>query len=363
MRPKPHVPSAVVFLLIAGAAGASGATLEILHQPVPCALAGVHPRVEARVPATGDPIGVQVVFRAEGTPHWYAVEMRPEGDLWAAALPRPQGAGVGTRFVYFLLASRGGARARLPESSAFIVDVAVVCPEGSLAVAAEGPAELGVPSGAPRVPPGFDAKGIGDYVQYVPPEATAPDRPGAAAAGAPLVALPIQPLAQVRVTTVAPPAERQGVLWEDAASVTLSGQEDEKPITFSKPGRRLEGRLETVEDDTLVLALKKGGTVRVRAQDIVGLAERQPASSGLAVVGGLAGAASGFLLTGLVCLSGAECGSVNTLWAGTLAGMVIGGVAASTPEWKQVTLSRRGRFALALEPRPAGAALGVTVGF
>jgi hypothetical protein len=200
-------------------------------------------------------------------------------------------------------------------------------------------------------------------VEYVPLEAPGPDRRRATSSLAPLVVLPVQPLARIRVTTVAPPAGGQDALGQDAASVTLSDPDGGPAVTFSKPGMALEGRLETMEDDTLVLALNGGGRVRVRTQDIIALSERHPASPGLAVVGGLAGAAGGFVVTGLVCLSGVECGSITTLWAGTLAGAVIGGVAGSTPEWRQVTLARRGRFALALKPRPVGGALGVTVGF
>ncbi len=391
MRPQTPVLAALVLLALttnvaasaaadALVAAAAGNALEIEHAPQPCAIDDAYPRIDARFPVPSNAerapetegagtsarsrrAGAQVRFRAEGSPDWYAVGMTPVGDHWSATLPKPQG--PGTRFVYYLVATSGDARARLPQTSSFIVDVAASCPEGGLPTSESGPATLEVPLGAPRVPQGFSGRGISAYVEYVAPDRLVVERVPEATFGAPLAALPIRPFARVRLTTVAPSAatSRGDVIWESASAVTLKGPAS-SPITYSKTGSQIEGRLQAVEDDTLVLALKGGRTVRVRAGDVVGLSERQPGSPALGAIGGLAGAAGGLLVTALVCASAYDlCSSVTPFWIGTLAGAALGAGAAGAPEWKPVTLARRGRVGLAVAPRRHGASAALRFAF
>ena len=80
----------VLSVLAVGGLVGNASAASIDHKAVGCVVAEQFPRFEARfVPA--DAIGrARVFFRSEGAPAWYAVQMKPQGDLFTAALPKPK---------------------------------------------------------------------------------------------------------------------------------------------------------------------------------------------------------------------------------------------------------------------------------
>src|SRR5262245_40504016 len=81
----------IVFLwALFAAAPAFAAAATITHDAVGCVVVEEFPRLVARVSPMESVGRARVVFRAEGSPHWYAVAMSREGDVYAAALPKPK---------------------------------------------------------------------------------------------------------------------------------------------------------------------------------------------------------------------------------------------------------------------------------
>ena len=130
------------------------------HKAVSCVVAEQFPRLEARL-TPADAVGrARVLFRAEDTPVWYAVEMKREGDVFAAALPRPQKSLA--RFHYYVeVADTSLATSRSEEHTARVVSGPAGCTQGMMAATASGASVLvEVPAGAPAVPAGFSAAGV-----------------------------------------------------------------------------------------------------------------------------------------------------------------------------------------------------------
>jgi hypothetical protein len=351
---------ALAFSTTTVTARAETTALRIEHKPMPCALASLYPEIEARIEPADDVEAAHVVFHAEDAALWYSVEMQRGRDTWTAALPRPQREAV--RFAYYIAARGKTSQGRAPAKSAFIVDVSATCPEGALPGATHGPAELGVPPGAPRVPAGFDAEGISRFVESLALEA-APGARESRVRPAFSAPPPVPLLSRVRLATVAPPAAPIGVIRQDERSITTATEQEGKAVTLTRAGHKLEGQLESYDaDGALLLQLPKAGRVRVRMEDLVSLEVRQSGSTGGTIVGTLAGASAGMLVSVLVCVTVTECGSAVPLWIGTLAGAGLG-ASAGAPSWKPVVLAERHALALTLEPRRAGAALGVRFAF
>jgi len=334
-----------VFMLLGAAPAASSATaasatpvqavtasgVEVTHDPAPCLLAGRAARIEARIEPDRDDVRARVLFRSEGEGRFYSVPMEREGAAWVGVLPRP--AAATSRIAYSIDVTAGGSHRRLPSASAFLVDVVnAPCSEGNLPVSATGPSEVGVPPGAPRVPPGFEQAGIEAFVEDPGDQPPTPPR---AAAMTPLAVQPIASGSTVR-------------------AVTSPGE------------RRAEGKLVSVDAESLVLDDGKD-RIRIPRNQLLSLEVREKGSSGMRVLGGLGGAVAGLAVTALICASGDSCESVAVLWAGTGLGAVAGAALVGGGSWKPVTLATAGPVAVDLQVRQAaaGPAAGVRlrVGF
>jgi hypothetical protein len=318
-------------------AGDAAPALHIVHAPIPCALAGAHPRIDARIEPDREGLQPTVAFHAEGSSQWYAVPMHRVEGTWMAALPSPKAAGV--RFSYFISVA-GAARGRLPEASAFIVDVADGCGAAGLPTSSRGPVEVRVPAGAALVPEGFETRGIERWLEQAAGETP--------------------PALQRQIVPSAFPA----LAPRSRLRVKVLDRPGDAPSTSPQPGTWFEGTLQAIEDDVLVLRAGGDSTLRVRAENLAGLEIREPGSVAIGSVGALAGAAAGFLGTILVCVSNDElCGSATPLWLGTIGGAALGGALGGSPSWKPVSVGHKHVVSLAVAPRPKGAAVGLSLAF
>ena len=133
---------------------------EIDHKAVGCAVAEQFPRLEARlIPA--DAVGrARVFFRTEGSPAWYAVAMKREGELFAAALPKPKKSLKQFRY-YLEVADTGLATSRTEEYATAVVSGPGGCSKGMMAgVMSVASILLEVPAGAAAIPVGFSSAGV-----------------------------------------------------------------------------------------------------------------------------------------------------------------------------------------------------------
>jgi len=320
--------AAPLLLGVAPGAWAAGVELRVAHTPRPCALAGQPARIEARFEPASDAVRARVYFHSEGEGPFYAVEMHREGEVWAGVLPSP--ADGTTRIAYFITAAAEDSRVRAPASSAFVADVVrEACAEGATPVSAAGPSEVIVPRGAPQVPPGFERRGIGAFVE--------------AAVDEPLPATP------PRITPAQPLGVLPVPLGSDVRAVTSSGN------------RQQEGKLVSLDGEALVLDAK-GSPVRVPRSDLVRLEVKEKGSSSMRVLGGLIGGLAGLAVTALVCAS-ADCESIGVAWAGFGVGVVAGAALTGGDSWRPVTLASAGPVAIELKVRKAAAAVEMRLGF
>jgi len=203
------------------------------------------------------------------------------------------------------------------------------CAEGATSVSAAGPSEVIVPRGAPQVPPGFERRGIGAFV-----EAAADDLPPATppriTLGQPLGVLPVALGSRVRAVT-------------------------------SPGNRQQEGKLVSLDGEALVLDAN-GSSVRIPRSDLVRLDAKEKGSTSIRVLGGLIGGVAGLALTALICAS-ADCESVGVAWAGFGVGVVAGAALTGGGSWRPVTLASAGPVAIELRVRRASAAVEMRVGF
>lgn len=125
-----------------------------------CVVAERFPRLEARlIPA--DAVGrARVFFRTEGGPAWYAVAMKREGDLFAAALPKPKKSLKQFRY-YVEVADKAMATSRTEEYATDVVSGPGGCSKGMMAgVMSAASVLLEVPAGAAAIPVGFSSAGV-----------------------------------------------------------------------------------------------------------------------------------------------------------------------------------------------------------
>lgn len=130
------------------------------HAPVGCVMSEQFPRFEARIDPA-DAVGrARILFRPDGSSHWYAVTMARSQDGFAAALPRPKK--TLKRFHYYLeVADESLATSRTEEYTTEVATVVGGC--GTAATAASVPTAsilLEAPTGAPAVPAGFSSAGV-----------------------------------------------------------------------------------------------------------------------------------------------------------------------------------------------------------
>jgi hypothetical protein len=143
----------------ASPASSSGPSID--HQPVSCLVAETSPELGARF----DPVNVakpRVFFRADGTVHWYYVEMTSEGGGYQGILPKPK---EDTKKIdYYIEAlTPTFASARTEEYGPVVVKNKAECNGKVMAgvAASGGKVVVGTTSaGAPPLPAGFEAAGI-----------------------------------------------------------------------------------------------------------------------------------------------------------------------------------------------------------
>jgi hypothetical protein len=147
-------------IVLVGFSGAAAYPAEIDHKAVACAVAEQFPRLEARLtPADG--VGrARVFFRTEGSPAWYAVAMKREGEVFAAALPKPKKSLKQFRY-YLEVADTGLATTRTEEYATSVVSGPGGCTKGLMAAVMSGASVLlEVPAGAAAIPVGFSSAGV-----------------------------------------------------------------------------------------------------------------------------------------------------------------------------------------------------------
>lgn len=143
---------------------AGPAEVVITHDAVDCVVAGVYPVIQARLDPAAEVTRARVYFLAQGTPHWYYVDMKSEGGAaFEGILPRPLESTEGLDYYIETLAP-GFVEGRSQEYSARVIKDSESCPlDGRAALTmSSAPSALvvGVPEGAPAIPPGFSNLGL-----------------------------------------------------------------------------------------------------------------------------------------------------------------------------------------------------------
>lgn len=141
---------------------ADGPVIE--HEGAGCVVANQFPRIQARIAPEESIARARVYFRAEGTPHWYFVEMAPDAGLYSAALPKPKPSLA--RFEYYVEATdKAMGESRSAEHRPSVVGSAAECRRGLMVAAtvAQAVVKVGLlgPAAAPlSIPVGFASEGI-----------------------------------------------------------------------------------------------------------------------------------------------------------------------------------------------------------
>ena len=136
----------------------------IEHEGAGCVVANQFPRIQARIAPEESIARARVYFRAEGTPHWYFVEMAPDAGLYSAALPKPKPSLA--RFEYYIEATdKAMGESRSAEHRPSVVGSAAECRRGLMVAAtvAQAVVKVGLlgPAAAPlSIPVGFASEGI-----------------------------------------------------------------------------------------------------------------------------------------------------------------------------------------------------------
>ena len=330
--------------------------LTIEHASGSCIAPGVWPRVDARISPSGEAKAARVLFHASDSAHWYSVEMRETGQAWSATLPRPKD-GV-TRIGYFVVATGKSRSTRLPESSAFVVDVDPDCGNNSLPKGERGPEILGLVGNAPRDVPGFDIASVRGFVEGIMNET--PSVESAEMSEGWL--LPSK--AKVRIRTLNANTAKGPVVGDDGRLVTVRTDEATEPVTLAKDGGWVEGRIQSVEPDSLVLSVGGKGRIRVRRTDLTEVQYYKRGSTAMGIVGAFAGMGGGLLATALVCVTADDlCDSAAPFWVGMALGGALGAAGGGSGDWEPVPVLTQRRVALAVKPVPRGAAVGVRISF
>jgi hypothetical protein len=152
--------SAFVALACLGSAAGVSAATTIDHRPVGCVVAEEFPRFEARLTPPDSVRRARVFFRADATPTWYAVALKPEGTVFAAALPKPQKSL--RKFTYYLeVADAQMKTSRTEEHNTSVVATKGGCDKDMMGLStAAASVLLEAPAGAPAVPAGFSGAGV-----------------------------------------------------------------------------------------------------------------------------------------------------------------------------------------------------------
>ena len=85
---KRVVIAVAVLALLPSAVRADGVAIE--HTPVGCVVAGKHPQLMACFSPQSQLARARVYFRAEGSPHWYFVQMASSAPCFVGTLPKPK---------------------------------------------------------------------------------------------------------------------------------------------------------------------------------------------------------------------------------------------------------------------------------
>jgi hypothetical protein len=157
-------------MAVSDASQAAGPAIE--HKAVSCIVAGQFPRLDACFAPQEDLSRARVHFRADGTPHWYFVDMTAAGGCRSVLLPKPLP--TTTAIDYYVSAlGRTFDETRTSEYTPRVVAREGDCEDDLLVAGSAGSATvlLGAAAGAPAVPAGFSPQGI----------VAAPAPPGSAA--------------------------------------------------------------------------------------------------------------------------------------------------------------------------------------
>ena len=154
---------AFVAVALATSAGlASAGSIEIRHEPVPCAAPDRYLRVSASAVPPEQVASAELQFRESPSGGWYAVRMAVEGGVWSAVLPRPVRPLQGFEYRLVMVSPK----LETTETAATAVRVAedaAQCSEAHSSLEVAAPIVVRVPAGAPAVPavpPGFSPAGV-----------------------------------------------------------------------------------------------------------------------------------------------------------------------------------------------------------
>jgi hypothetical protein len=147
--------------LLAIGDGSFAASLDIQHKPVSCIVAGLFPRLDACFLPQGELSRARVHFRAEGTPHWYFVDMAAAGECRSVLLPKPLPSTHAIDY-YVTALGRGFEETRTSDYTPRVVPREGDCDRNLLVAAGVGTGTvlLGAVAGAAAIPPGFAPEGI-----------------------------------------------------------------------------------------------------------------------------------------------------------------------------------------------------------
>jgi hypothetical protein len=145
---------------MAGAAVPGMSAPSIEHVPVSCLVADRHPVIVARLTPPEAVSRGRVCFRAQGTPHWYYVDLRSAGEdgLWSATLPQPKATTAAVEY-YLEILGPEFQNQRTPERAA---RVAAACDgEGAATMVSSATVAVGsLASQGPALPAGFSSAGV-----------------------------------------------------------------------------------------------------------------------------------------------------------------------------------------------------------
>lgn len=167
----------VLVALAVSSVGSAEAAITIDHKQVGCVVAGRFPRISARIGPIANVARARVYFRAAGAGNWYFVDMRPEGEMFYGALPKPKPT---TRQIeyYVQAVDESSAESRTQDYSPVVAGAAECDKKGLVSTASlakakvvvhgtASPAEVASGSGAASAgavaaaaPAGFAAAGI-----------------------------------------------------------------------------------------------------------------------------------------------------------------------------------------------------------
>jgi hypothetical protein len=138
---------------------AAGPAIE--HKAVSCIVAGAFPRLDACFVPADDLSRARVHFRADGSPHWYFVDMAAAGGCRSVLLPKPL---ASTKAIDYYVSALGRTfdETRTSEYTPRVVPREGDCDRDRLVAGSAGAATvlLGAAAGAPAVPAGFSPEGI-----------------------------------------------------------------------------------------------------------------------------------------------------------------------------------------------------------